>query len=28
LLWSGALAMAATLFACALPVRTYEDEST
>jgi predicted MFS family arabinose efflux permease len=28
LLWSGALAGAATLFACALPVRTYEDETT
>jgi MFS family permease len=28
LLWSSALAVAATLFACALPVRTYEDEAT
>lgn len=28
LLWSGGLAAAATLFACALPVRTYEDEAT
>jgi MFS family permease len=28
LMWSGALAVAATLFACALPVRTYEDETT
>ena len=27
LLWSGALALAAMVFACALPVRTYDDEA-
>ena len=27
LLWSGALALAATACACALPVRTHEDEA-
>jgi hypothetical protein len=27
LLWSGALASAAMIFACALPVRTYDDET-